>query len=150
MSASKNLTCKGTLRQVFIIVYRLLTGDTCSHVGIFDPALWTVAPLAFALVQLFPPPCPCVNKHTVYTYSIECVRGRLWGSGPQTDKTPAAKSIYRSILLGDILHCYEFWTSRQVNPLQEACGPAFWLVSISICSYTESINCKGAGCYILV
>jgi hypothetical protein len=29
------MTCKGTLWQVFIRVYRL---DTFSHVGIFDPA----------------------------------------------------------------------------------------------------------------
>ena len=49
------LTCKGTLRQVFIRVY---TGDTFSHVGIFDPALGTVAPLSFFLVELSPPPSP--------------------------------------------------------------------------------------------
>ena len=36
----KKFTCKGTLRQVFIRVYRLDTGDTFqSYVGIFDPAL---------------------------------------------------------------------------------------------------------------
>ncbi len=33
----KNLTCKGTMCQVFIRVYR--DGDTVNHVGIFDPAL---------------------------------------------------------------------------------------------------------------
>jgi hypothetical protein len=50
----KKLTCKGTLRQVFIRVYRF------SHVGIFDPALESVlscvAPLPFSLVQLSPIP----------------------------------------------------------------------------------------------
>ncbi len=34
----KKLTWKGTLRQVLFRVYRLVTGDTVSHVGIFDPA----------------------------------------------------------------------------------------------------------------
>jgi hypothetical protein len=37
MLSSKKLTCKGNLRQVFIRVYRLNSGDTVSHVGIFDP-----------------------------------------------------------------------------------------------------------------
>ncbi len=66
----KKLTCRGTLRQVFIN-QSLLTGDTISHVGIFDPALWTVAPLTFSLVQLSSPPSlTCVNKYTVYTYTV--------------------------------------------------------------------------------
>jgi hypothetical protein len=42
----KILTCTGTLRQVFIRVYRL----EMQSVGIFDPALWTVGPLTFSLV----------------------------------------------------------------------------------------------------
>ncbi len=47
----KRLTCKGIMRQMFIRV---------SHVDIFDPALWTVTPLPFSLVQLFPfPPSLC-------------------------------------------------------------------------------------------
>ncbi len=37
----------------------LLTEDTVSHVGIFDPALWTVTPLSFSLVQLSPHPSLC-------------------------------------------------------------------------------------------
>jgi hypothetical protein len=60
------------VRQVFIRVSRL-SGDTVSHVGIFDPALRTVAPLLFSLVQLFPPhPLPCVNRYSilVYTYTV--------------------------------------------------------------------------------
>ena len=40
-----------------------------------DPALWSVAPLPFSLVQLSPPfPPPCVNKCTLYTY-IVCIQG---------------------------------------------------------------------------
>jgi hypothetical protein len=56
MSSSKKLTFKGTLQQVYIIDIK----DTVSHVGIFDPALWTVDPQTFSLVQLSP--VPCVNK----------------------------------------------------------------------------------------
>jgi hypothetical protein len=45
----KKLICKGTLRQVFIRVYRL---------EIFDPALLSVAPLTFSLVFNSPHPPP--------------------------------------------------------------------------------------------
>jgi hypothetical protein len=66
MSSSNKVTCRGTLRRVFIRVYRLEI--QVNHVGIFDPALWTVDPLTFSLVQILPPsPRPCVNKYTVYT-----------------------------------------------------------------------------------
>jgi hypothetical protein len=57
---------------------------TVSHVGIFDPASLTVAPLTFSLVQLSPP-LPCFTKYTVYTYTV-CQRGGGWSYGPQTDK----------------------------------------------------------------
>ncbi len=61
----KILACKGTLRQVFIRVYRLEIANflrTFCHVGIFNLALsqvtlYPVAPL-FSLVQLVPPPSP--------------------------------------------------------------------------------------------
>jgi hypothetical protein len=36
----------------------------------FDPALWTVSPLTFSLVSSTPPPLPCVNKYTVYMYTV--------------------------------------------------------------------------------
>ncbi len=66
---------------------------TFSHVGIFNPALWSVlspvAPLPFSLVHP-PPPLPCVNKYTVYTCTVCRMGGG--GSGPQT---PAAKSLSR-------------------------------------------------------
>ncbi len=76
----KKLNCKGTLRQG--VYQNLYTGEAVSHIGIFDPAVWTVALLTFSLVQL--PPLPCVNKYTVYTYTV--CKGGEWGSGPQTDK----------------------------------------------------------------
>jgi hypothetical protein len=61
MSSYKKLTCKGTLRQMFITVYV----DTASHVRIFDPALLTLP-----LVQLLPPPPlppPCVKVQYIQT-----------------------------------------------------------------------------------
>jgi hypothetical protein len=56
----KRFTWKGTLQQVFIRVYRLT--------GIFDPALWIIAPLTFSLVHL----PPSLFQSTVYTrtYSV--------------------------------------------------------------------------------
>jgi hypothetical protein len=58
-------------------------------------------------------PLPCVNKYTVpyciYVYGTMCKRGGgVWGGGviggrgPQTDKTPAVKSLYTSIFHGKI------------------------------------------------
>ncbi len=48
--------------------------DAVSHVGIFDPALRTVAPLTFSLVQLSIP--LSVSKYSIYG---QCVAGRGWG-----------------------------------------------------------------------
>jgi hypothetical protein len=64
MSSSKNTDL---LKDFAAGVYQSLwTVDTVSHVGIFYPALWTVAPLTFSLVQPLPTPTlPCVNKFTV-------------------------------------------------------------------------------------
>jgi hypothetical protein len=60
--------------------------STEGHFLIFDPALWSVAPHTFSLVQ------PCVNNYTVvythkqysiqYSYSLRWGGGGLWGSGP--------------------------------------------------------------------
>jgi hypothetical protein len=71
MSSSKKIICKGTLRQVLYcrleVAYFFCT---FGHVGIFNPALESVlsyvASLPFSLVQLSPPPLPCVNKYNVY------------------------------------------------------------------------------------
>jgi hypothetical protein len=57
----KKLTCKGTLRQVFIKVY-MKTGDTVSHVRYFDPTLWTYCPPN--LLSASPPPFP-VSKYSI-------------------------------------------------------------------------------------
>jgi hypothetical protein len=66
----KWLTFKGTLRQVFIRVYRLEIQSV------------TVAPLTFSLVQLSPPSPPSLCE---LVYCIHA-RGGLWGSRTQTDK----------------------------------------------------------------
>ncbi len=44
---------------------------------IFNPTLWTVAPLTFSLVHLPPPPSLCQTIQTVQTR--QCVTGRGWG-----------------------------------------------------------------------
>ncbi len=68
----KKLTCKGSLQQMFIRAYQ-------SHVGIFDPALWTIAPLTYSLLHLSPPSTlPCVNKNTVYTIQYTCIHVKEW------------------------------------------------------------------------
>jgi hypothetical protein len=96
--SSKKFTSKGTLRQVFNRVYKLENGDTVSHDGIFDPApCELLPPLTFPLVSS-PLPLPCVNKYTVYTYTV-CKggggsMGSLEGRGPQTDKISAAKDKF--------------------------------------------------------
>jgi hypothetical protein len=68
---------------VFTRVYRLEMADflcTVSHIGIFDPALLTVALLTFSLVQLSHP-LTYVNKYTVSKGG----RG-VWGHIGQIDK----------------------------------------------------------------
>ncbi len=81
------LTCKRPLRQVFIRFYRL---QIQSVMLIFSTQLCEL--LASNLLSLLsdssPPPLPCVIEYTlyniVYTYSIQCVRGRgrmaFWAS----------------------------------------------------------------------
>ncbi len=50
------------------------------HVGNFDPALCTVAPLTFSLVKISPlPPLPCVNKYTVQIYTDTVCKGEGMG-----------------------------------------------------------------------
>jgi hypothetical protein len=62
----KKLSCEGTLRQLFIRVYRL---EIQSFMLNFRPSLWTVAPQTFFLVQFSPPlsPLPCVKVQCVQT-----------------------------------------------------------------------------------
>ena len=92
MSSSKQIDLQRTLRQ------SVKTGDTVSHFGIFDPALWTVAPLTFFLVHLSP--LSGVNKYIVQCiHVLYSVQEGVWGSGPQKDK-----HLQQSPLTGQI-----FW-----------------------------------------
>jgi hypothetical protein len=78
MSSTKKLTRKGSLRQVYIRVYRLEICTHISHTGIRPSFVKNVAPLT-SLVQLSPPrpPLPCVNEYTVYTFTV--CKGRRFG-----------------------------------------------------------------------
>jgi hypothetical protein len=58
---------------------------TVSHVGIFDLALWTVAPLPFLSGSTLPPP-PSLCWISIQYTSIKCVRGGVLGTGPRTGK----------------------------------------------------------------
>jgi len=54
---------------------------------------------------------PCTNKIIlIHVNSVQGGRGSIGsldGEGPQTDKTPAAKSLYRSIFLDYyVWHCF--------------------------------------------
>jgi hypothetical protein len=71
----KKLTCEGTLRQVFIRVYRLeMQSD------IISTQLCDLLPLSGSISSVPSPPFPVVNK-------CVCVGGGgVWGSGPQTDE----------------------------------------------------------------
>ncbi len=64
----KYCSCKGTLRQVFITVYRL---EIQSVMLLFSTQLSELLPLLSG--STLPSP-PCVNKYTVYTYTM-CKRG---------------------------------------------------------------------------
>jgi hypothetical protein len=72
---------------------------------VFSTGFVNLRPLTFSLISSTT--LPCVNKYTVYTYTM--CKGRSMGSkegrGSQTDKTPAAKSLYRSIIFLD----NDFW-----------------------------------------
>ncbi len=83
-------------------------------VCIFDPALLTVARLPFSLVQLSPSPLPCVNKYTVYTYTVG--GEGIWGSGPQTDKHLPQSPLAGHFFLDDDIAFHEFYLSTGLTP----------------------------------
>jgi hypothetical protein len=65
MSSSVKIYLSGDI--VAGVYQSLQTGDTVSHVGIFDPALRTVNLLSGSTLPL---PFPCVNKYSVYKYKV--------------------------------------------------------------------------------
>jgi hypothetical protein len=62
----KKFTCKGTLRQVFIRVYRLEIQSVM--LVFFRPSF--VNCCSSNLLSGSTMPLPCVNKYTVYTYTV--------------------------------------------------------------------------------
>jgi hypothetical protein len=63
----KKLTCTKTLRQVFIRVYRM----EIQSVVYFRPRFVNCRPSNLISGSTLPhPPLPCVNKYTVYTYTV--------------------------------------------------------------------------------
>ncbi len=76
MSSCKKITCKGTLPQVFIRVYKL---EIQSVMLVFSTQLCELLPLLPTL-WFNSPPLPFVNKNTIYTYTV-CRGGMgFWAS----------------------------------------------------------------------
>ncbi len=73
----------------------------------FRPSFLNCCPSNLLSGSTLPPPLPCVNKNTVYTYTV--CRGRgVSGSGSHCLRqiNNCKKSLYRSIFLDyDILYC---------------------------------------------
>jgi hypothetical protein len=71
----KKLTCKGTLLQVFIRLYRL---EIQSVMLVFSTQLWNCGPsnrlFGLTLPTSPPPPVPYVNRKKMYA-RIQCVGG---------------------------------------------------------------------------
>ncbi len=63
----KIITCKGTLWQVFTIVYRL---EIQSVMLVFSTQFCDCCRFKLSGSTLPPSPLPCVNKYTVYTCTV--------------------------------------------------------------------------------
>jgi hypothetical protein len=55
-------------------------------------------------------PLPCVNKYCILYTCIKCVRGRVWGSGPQTEKQQPQSPFTRQFFLMTTF-CIAFYES---------------------------------------
>jgi hypothetical protein len=96
---------------VFNRVYRR---EIQSVMLVFSTGFVNYCPSTFCLIRS-PPPClPCVNKYTVYTYTV-CKGGGEYGiigvEGASDRSTPVAKSLYWSIFL-DNYFWYFFYQSN--------------------------------------
>jgi hypothetical protein len=149
----KKFTCKGTLRQVFIIVYWHYW-DTNSHVDIFDPALWVVAPLTFSLVSFPqpprpPPPPPHLPSRCIFTV---CRGGGNWGHGLKQintcRKVPLQVNFFKwrhFAVVSNIVNYSMIWTNPAGwNLHQPPCTPATTTKGRSkLCQMTcGEINCE--------
>jgi hypothetical protein len=101
MLSSKILTCKGTLRQVFIRFYRL---QIQSVLLIFSTQLCELLPLSGSTLP--PTPLPCVSKYTVFTYTVQCVRGGGVGFWAPRHINTCPRVPLQVNFLDDILHCF--------------------------------------------
>jgi hypothetical protein len=83
----KKLTCKkGTLREMFIRVYRL---EIQSVLLVFSTQLCELLPLQPSLWFNSPPPHASLceyTKYCKYTVLYSVAEREVWGSGPPTDK----------------------------------------------------------------
>jgi hypothetical protein len=98
----KKLICKGTLQQVFIRVYRLEIHQLCCYSRL---SFVNSCPLPFSLVQL--PPPPCVNKYSVYRYTV-C---REEGMGNGVLDLRQIKTCSKVPLQVNFLDCIAFYES---------------------------------------
>jgi hypothetical protein len=89
---------------VFITVYRLEIQSVIN--GIFEPAC-ELLPLSPTL-WFNSPPLSCVNKFTIYTYTV--CKGVVWGYGPQTDKH-LPKSLFSGQFFQLTAFCIAFFES---------------------------------------
>ena len=75
-------------------------------------------------------PLPCVNKYTVYTYTVCKGGGLVWSSGLRQIKTPAAKSF-----TGQFFYMTRFLLRSTVGAQSIACAQSIAQshISDSIC-----------------
>ncbi len=93
----KKLTYKGLCGRCLSEFIDWKYSQSCWY---FRPSFVNCSPLTFSLVQLSPPPSPLpsVNSYTVYTYSIQCVRGGCYGVLGQRNtsrKVPLQVNFFR-------------------------------------------------------
>jgi hypothetical protein len=105
MSSTKKLICTGTLRQVLPEFIDWRNSQSCWY---FRPSFvnWCPSPLLFGLT--LPPPLPCVNKYTVYTYTVCTGYGVL-----NLRQINACRRVpLQVIILDDDTFCIAFYESH--------------------------------------
>jgi hypothetical protein len=105
MSSSEKFSCKGTLRQAFLRVYR---PEIQSVVLVFSTqlcVLLVVTRLTFSLVQFSP--CP-PSLYCLHVYSVG-----IWDSGPRQDNT--CRKVPLQVHFFRWRHYYEFYLSTALT-----------------------------------
>jgi hypothetical protein len=159
MLSSKKLTCTKGLCGKCLSGYRL---EIPSVTLVFSTQLWELLPLSPSGSTLPPPPLPCVNKYTVYTYTVCSGEGGLWCSGTQTDKQLPQSPLYRSIFLDDdILYCllwvlpFYGWQKRMVDRCSICTLQTSYCIWICACyfyccDYPPPVQCSTVESYCKV